>query len=119
MTFTHRAQIYDGGFAWDVVLDSSGTVFRAKNYGGLVAYTYDGTSFTGMARVGEGKYTEDVAIAPDGTVFVANDYDGLRAYRYFGTSFMQTAYVEQSGKRARSVAVGQDGTGRFTWQHIG
>ena len=108
-TFTQTARNTHYGSIEDVAVDSNGTVFQAKGSGGLVSYSYDGSSFTITAHIDDGGYANGVAVGPDGTLFLANGEDGLRAYSYDGSSFTNTAHIDD-GEHAYGVAVGPDGT---------
>ena len=68
-SLTNHDNIYEGGYAHRVFLDSEGNVFLANGGGGLRVYTYDGSSFINIAQENEGIYSVyDVVVGTSGNV---------------------------------------------------
>ncbi len=115
--FTNTGHITcDEFWPWRLAVASDNTVFVAGrgsvvSWGGLWAYSYDGSSFIKTAQVDDTGSTLGVAVAEDGTVFRVGNFNLLVAYSYKDTSFTNITNVEIGNTREyKDVVVAADGT---------
>ncbi len=71
-----------GGVAWSVYGDSNDNIFVAAEYGGVIAFSFDGTDLTLQDKIINADRT--YGIYTDGTNVYASSYDdGLYIYDYY------------------------------------
>jgi len=82
------------GYGYSVWGD--GTYIYLANYGGLHAYSFNGSAFTHLDHIDDGG--NGWGVWGDGTyIYLANHSDGLRAYTFNGTTFTNVGHIDDGG----------------------
>ncbi len=94
-SFTFKAHIDQGGYAFASAVGPDGTVFLANQSWGLMAYSYTDSSFNPLGNVYVGGYAVDVEVDTTGYILVAAGGGGLRAYTFGDSTFTPAAILDE------------------------